>query len=121
MKFCQARLCCATLDQVASAALYSVDANYFAAVREEYQLRRDTVLNALKKIPGVTVSNPEGAFYLMAALPVDDAEAFQLWLLNEFEDNGQTVMFSPAGSFYATEGRGKNEIRIAYFLKQERL
>ena len=121
MKFCQARLCCATLDQVASAALYSVDANYFAAVREEYQLRRDTVLNALKKIPGVTVSNPEGAFYLMAALPVDDAEAFQLWLLNEFEDNGQTVMFSPAGSFYATPGRGKNEIRIAYVLKKERL
>ena len=121
MKFCQARLCCATLDQVASAALYNVDADYFAAVREEYQLRRDTVLNALKKIPGVTVSNPEGAFYLMAALPVDDAEAFQLWLLNEFEDNGQTVMFSPAGSFYATEGRGKNEIRIAYVLKKERL
>ena len=121
MKFCQARLCCATLDQVASAALYNVDANYFAAVREEYQLRRDTVLNALKKIPGVTVSNPEGAFYLMAALPVDDAEAFQMWLLNEFEDNGQTVMFSPAGSFYATPGRGKNEIRIAYVLKKERL
>ncbi len=121
MKFCQARLCCATLDQVASAALYNVDAAYFAAVREEYQLRRDTVLNALKKIPGVTVSNPEGAFYLMAALPIEDAEDFQLWLLNEFEDNGQTVMFSPAGSFYATEGRGKNEIRIAYVLKKERL
>ena len=72
-------------------------------------------------MPGVTISSPEGAFYLMAALPVEDAEAFQLWLLNEFEDNGQTVMFSPAGSMYATEGRGKNEIRIAYVLKQERL
>ena len=121
MKFCQARLSVATLDQVASAALYNVDDSYFAAVREEYQLRRDTVLNALKKIPGVIVSNPEGAFYLMATLPVEDAEAFQMWLLNEFEDNGQTVMFSPAGSFYATEGRGKNEIRIAYVLKKERL
>ena len=121
MKFCQARLSVATLDQVASAALYSVDADYFAAVRKEYQLRRDTVVNALRNMPGVTVSNPEGAFYLMAALPVEDAEAFQLWLLNEFEDNGQTVMFSPAGSFYVTEGRGKNEIRIAYVLKKERL
>ncbi len=121
MKFCQARLSVATLDQVASAALYSVGPEYFAAVREEYQLRRDTVLNALKKIPGVTVSNPEGAFYLMAALPVDDAEAFQMFLLNEFSDNNQTVMFSPAGSFYVTEGRGKNEIRIAYVLKKERL
>ncbi len=121
MKFCQARLSVATLDQVASAALYNVDAAYFAAVREEYQLRRDTVLNALKKIPGVTVSNPEGAFYLMAALPVEDAEDFQMWLLNEFSDNDQTVMFAPAGSFYATEGRGKNEIRIAYVLKKERL
>ena len=121
MKFCQARLSVATLDQVASAALYNVDADYFAAVRKEYQLRRDTVVNALKNMPGVTISSPEGAFYLMAALPVEDAEAFQLWLLNEFEDNGQTVMFSPAGSMYATEGRGKNEIRIAYVLKQERL
>ena len=121
MKFCQARLSVATLDQTAAAALYKVDESYYAAVREEYRLRRDTILNALKKIPGVTVSNPEGAFYLMAALPVEDAEDFQMWLLKEFEDNGQTVMFSPAGSFYQTEGRGKNEIRIAYVLKKERL
>ena len=121
MKFCQARLSVATLDQLASAELYNVDESYFAAVRQEYQLRRDTVLDALKKIPGVTVSNPEGAFYLMAALPVENAEDFQLWLLNEFSHNDQTVMFAPAGSFYATEGRGKNEIRIAYVLKKERL
>ena len=121
MKFCQARLSVATLDQVASAALYKTDASYFDAVREEYRLRRETVLEALKKIPGVTVSNPQGAFYLMAALPVEDAEDFQTWLLTEFEDKGQTVMFAPGGSFYATEGRGKNEIRIAYVLKKERL
>ena len=121
MKFCQARLSVATLDQVASAALYSVDASYFAAVRQEYQLRRDTVINALKKIPGVTISQPEGAFYLMAALPVEDAEDFQQWLLEEFEDKGQTVMFAPGKSFYATPGRGRNEIRIAYVLKKERL
>ena len=121
MKFCQARLSVATLDQAASAALYDVDEAYFAAVRQEYQLRRDTVINALKKIPGVTVSQPEGAFYLMAALPVEDADAFQTWLLEEFEDNGQTVMFAPGEPFYGTPGRGKNEIRIAYVLKKERL
>lgn len=121
LKFCQARLSVATLDQVASAALYSVDESYFTAVRKEYQLRRDTVIDALKKIPGVTISQPEGAFYLMAALPVEDADAFQTWLLEEFEDHGQTVMFAPGGPFYATPGRGKNEIRIAYVLKKERL
>ena len=121
MKFCQARLSVATLDQVASAALYNVDGDYFAAVREEYHLRRDTVIEALEKIPGVTISRPEGAFYLMAALPVEDAEDFQKWLLTDFEDNGQTVMFAPGKSFYATPGKGKNEIRIAYVLKKERL
>ena len=121
MKFCQARLSVATLDQIGSEALYSVDPEYFAAVREEYRLRRDTVIEALEKIPGVTISRPEGAFYLMAALPVEDAEDFQKWLLTDFEDNGQTVMFAPGKSFYATPGRGKNEIRIAYVLKKERL
>ncbi len=121
LKFCQSRLSVATLDQLASAALYSVDESYFAAVREEYRLRRDTVLRELKKIPGVTVSQPDGAFYLMAALPVEDADDFQTWLLTDFEDQGQTVMFAPGGSFYATPGKGKNEIRIAYVLQQERL
>ncbi len=121
LKFCQSRLSVATLDQVASAALYSVDAGYFAAVREEYRLRRDTVLKELAKIPGVTVSKPDGAFYLMAALPVEDADAFQKWLLTDFEDKGQTVMFAPGAPFYATPGKGKNEIRIAYVLQKERL
>lgn len=121
LKFCQARLCVATLDQVASATLYSVDESYFAQVREEYKRRRDTVLRKLGEIPDVIFSQPNGAFYIMAALPVDDAEEFQKWLLTEFEDNGDTVMFSPAGSFYQTPGKGVNEIRIAYVLKQEDL
>ena len=121
MKFCQARLAVATLDQVASAALYSVDENYFNEVRQEYKLRRDTVMRKLKEIPGVVCAEPQGAFYCMAALPVDSAENFQLWLLNEFHDNGDTVMFSPGESFYATPGKGVNEIRIAYVLKQEDL
>lgn len=121
LKYCQARLSVATLDQVASAALYDVGPEYFAAVREEYKIRRDTVMAKLKEIPGVICERPKGAFYMMAALPVDDAEAFQKWLLTDFDDHGETVMFAPGRSFYATPGQGVNEIRIAYVLKQEDL
>ncbi len=121
LKYCQARLSVATLDQVASAALYTVGPDYFAQVREEYKRRRDTVVRKLHEIPGVICECPRGAFYLMAALPVDDAEKFQVWLLQEFEDHGDTVMFSAGGAFYATPGKGLNEIRIAYVLKQEDL
>ena len=121
LKYCQARLSVATLDQVAAAALYSVGPEYFAAVREEYHRRRDTVVRKLHEIPGVVCDCPKGAFYLMAALPVDDAEKFQQWLLEEFDDHGDTVMFAAGGPFYATPGKGLNEIRIAYVLKQEDL
>ena len=72
----------------------------------------------LREIPGVVCECPKGAFYVMAALPVDDADAFQKWLLEEFDDNGDTVMFAPGEPFYATPGKGRNEIRIAYVLKQ---
>ena len=118
MKYAQCRLSVPTLDQVAAAALYTVGPDYFAAVREEYKRRRDTVVNKLHEIPGVVCECPRGAFYIMAALPVDDADAFQKWLLEEFEDNGDTVMFAPGEPFYGTPGKGKNEIRIAYVLKQ---
>ena len=121
MKYCQARLSVATLDQVAAAALYTVPADYFDATREEYKRRRDTVVAKLAEIPGVVCSHPKGAFYLMAKLPVDDADAFQKWLLTDFDDNGDTVMFAPGGPFYATEGLGVDEIRIAYVLKQQDL
>ena len=121
MKMCQSRLCVATLDQVGSAALYSVGPEYFAAVRDEYKKRRDTCVAKLEKMPGVVFSCPKGAFYIMAALPVDDADKFQQWLLEEFEDNGDTVMFSPAESMYATPGKGKNEIRMAYVLEADKL
>lgn len=121
MKYCQCRLAVATLDQVAAAALYRVDGDYFSAVRQEYKRRRDTVVEGLKKIPGVICECPKGAFYLMAALPVDDADKFQQWLLEEFEDNGETVMFAPGEPFYGTPGKGKNEIRIAYVLQQHKL
>ena len=118
MKYAQCRLSVPTLDQVAAAALYTVGPDYFAAVREEYKRRRDTVVNKLHEIPGVVCECPRGAFYIMAALPVDDADAFQKWLLEEFEDHGDTVMFAPGEPFYGTPGKGKNEIRIAYVLKQ---
>ena len=121
MKYCQARLSVATLDQVASAALYSVPSDYFNVTREEYKRRRDTVVEGLKKIPGVVCECPKGAFYLMAKLPVDNADTFQQWLLTDFSDNGETVMFAPGESFYATPGRGVDEIRIAYVLKEEDL
>ncbi|MDY4488498.1 MAG: pyridoxal phosphate-dependent aminotransferase [Candidatus Limivicinus sp.] len=119
MKWCQCRLCASTTDQVAAAALYSVDKDYFASVREEYKLRRDTLMSKLSQIPGVVCKEPKGAFYVMAALPVDDADKFQLWLLNEFEDNGETVMFSCGEPFYATPGKGLNEVRMAYVINKE--
>ncbi len=121
MKFLQGRLSCATLDQVASAMLYTVDDSYFAAVREEYKKRRDTIYSKLSAIPGVVCAKPMGAFYVMAKLPVDNTDTFQQWLLTDFEDKGETVMFAPGEGFYATPGMGKNEVRLAYVLKQSDL
>ena len=114
MKWCQCRLATPTVDQIASAALYGLDPSYFDAVRDEYRLRRDTMVRKLQEIPGVVCRMPKGAFYVMCALPVDDADKFQLWLLNEFDDNGETVLFACGEPFYATPGRGKNEVRLAY-------
>ena len=121
MKYCQARLSVATLDQVASAALYAVGPEYFAAVREEYKKRRDTLCRKLREIPGIVFDVPGGAFYVMAALPVDDADKFQQWLLEEFDDAGETVMFAPGASMYATPGKGKNEVRMAYVIESHKL
>ena len=121
LKYCQARLSVATLDQIAAAALYSVGPEYFEAVRAEYKRRRDTVVRKLAGIPGVVYQCPKGAFYLMAALPIDDAEEFQRWLLEEFDDNGDTVMFAAGGGFYQSRERGRNEIRIAYVKEQHAL
>ena len=118
LKYCQVRLAVATVDQTAAAALYSVEPDYFAAVREEYRRRRDIVVAALQAIPGVLCKCPEGAFYLMASLPVDDAEEFQKFLLESFDDQGETVMFAAGTPFYATPGKGKNEVRIAYVLNE---
>ena len=121
LKFCQSRLSVATVDQVGAAALYSVDHAFFRQCKEEYRRRRDTVIGKLRKIPGVVVEEPMGAFYLMASLPVDNSDKFQRWLLEEFSDNGDTVMFAPGAPFYETPGKGINEVRIAYVLKQQDL
>ncbi|MDD5903160.1 MAG: pyridoxal phosphate-dependent aminotransferase [Oscillospiraceae bacterium] len=118
MKWCQGRLCASTIDQIASAALYSVGPEYFDAVRKEYCARKDCLVEGLKKIPGVVYSEPKGAFYVMAALPVDDAEKLQMFMLNEWDDNGETLMFTPAESFYKTPNTGKNEIRMAYVINE---
>lgn len=119
MKWCQCRLCSATVDQLAAAQLYTVGAEYFTAVREEYRSRRDAMMAKLREIPGVVCETPAGAFYVMAALPVDDADTFQSWLLDEFDDNGETVMFACGEPFYATPGKGKKEVRMAYVLKKQ--
>ena len=121
LKFCQSRLSVATIDQLGAAALYSVDHEFFRRCKAEYKLRRDTVIEGLRTIPGVVVEEPMGAFYVMASLPVDDSDKFQYWLLREFEDDGDTVMFAPGAPFYETPGKGINEVRIAYVLKQEDL
>ncbi len=114
MKWCQCRLCSATVDQVAAAALYALDPSYFDEVRAEYKNRRDTLMRKLRELPGVVCEEPKGAFYVMAALPVDDADTFQHWLLSDFDDHGETVMFACGEPFYATPGKGKNEVRMAY-------
>ena len=121
LKFCQSRLAVATMDQVGAAALYSVGQDFYDANRAEYIRRRDLVYDRLKSIDGVMVTKPQGAFYIMAALPVDDTHKFQNWLLTSFDDNGDTVMFAPGGPFYETPGKGINEVRIAYVLCLEDL
>ncbi len=114
LKLCQARLSVATLDQIGAAALYRTEKEFFSQVRDEYRKRRDTVCEELKKIPGVRFEEPQGAFYLMAKLPVDDTDKFQNWLLSDFDVDGHTVMYAPGAGFYKTPGKGCDEIRIAY-------
>ncbi|MBT8289466.1 MAG: pyridoxal phosphate-dependent aminotransferase [Muriicola sp.] len=121
LKFAQARLSPPTYAQIASEAALSTPKSYFDAVIEEYVERRDILLKELSKIEGLKIARPQGAFYCMVELPVVDADDFAQWLLEKFELNGQTVMVAPAAGFYATEGLGKNQIRIAYVLEKNQL
>jgi aspartate aminotransferase len=117
LKFAQARLSPPGLGQIAGEASIDTPDEYFKGVNREYTARRNYMVDALNKIPGVYCPKPKGAFYAVVRLPVDDADKFAQWLLEEFEFNNQTVMVAPASGFYSTPGSGKNEVRIAYVLK----
>jgi len=121
LRFAQARLCPPTVEQRAALAAYRLGRSYFEPIREEYQKRRDILYEGLKKIPGVVLHKPQGAFYINVKLPIDDSDNFVRWLLTEFRFNGETVMVAPGSGFYATEGRGKDEVRLAYVLKEKDL
>ena len=117
LKFAQARLSPPGLGQIAGEASIDTPAEYFSEVNAEYTARRNYMVEALNKIPGVYCPKPKGAFYTVVKLPVDDSDRFAQWLLEKFEYNNQTVMVAPASGFYSTPGLGKNEVRIAYVLK----
>ncbi|CEO14060.1 aspartate aminotransferase [[Clostridium] sordellii] len=121
LKLCQGRLCVATLDQVGSIELYKTPKTYFKEVNDEYKKRRDVLYNELMKVEGIICEKPTGAFYILAKLPVENAEDFVIWMLNEFNVDGETVMACPAEGFYATKGLGKSEIRLAYILNEHDL
>ncbi len=119
MKFAQARLSPPTFAQILGEAAVDLPADYFDEVHAEYTSRRDILVSRLKKMDGVICPLPGGAFYAMAKLPVENSERFCQWLLEEFSHNGATVMMAPAAGFYATPGKGRNEVRMAYVLNKE--
>lgn len=121
MKFAQARLSPPTYAQVASEAALDTPQSYFDEVITEYVDRRNTLVQEMEKIEGVTIANPKGAFYCIAKLPVKNADNFAQWLLEEYDFNGETVMVAPAAGFYSTPDVGLDEIRMAYVLKKEDL
>jgi len=121
LKFAQARLCPPTVDQLAANACVRLPDSYFEEIVSEYQSRRDLVFDSLARIDGIICKKPEGAFYIVAKLPIADAEDFVMWLLNDFSINNETVMAAPAEGFYATPGLGKNELRLAYILNRDDL
>ena len=121
MKFCQARLSPPLIGQIIAEASLGVQKSYLTAVYEEYLERRNFLIEGLNKIPGVYSPIPMGAFYTVAKLPVDDAEAFCKWCLTDFSYQGATVMMAPASGFYTEPGEGKHEVRIAYVLNIEDL
>ena len=121
LKFAQARLSPPTFGQVAGEAALLTPKSYFDNVINEYVSRRDLLVDGLNKIEGVICPKPKGAFYAIAELPVDNAEKFAQWLLEEFDFNNETLMVAPAAGIYSTKGEGYNQVRIAYVLNQESL
>jgi aspartate aminotransferase len=121
MKFAQARLSPPTFGQILSEAAIDTPQSYFDKVIKEYVSRRDVVVEAINKMPGCFCPNPKGAFYAVARLPIDNADKFCQWLLEDFQYNNETVMLAPATGFYSTKGKGSDEVRISYVLKVEDL
>lgn len=121
LKFAQARLSPPTYAQIASEAALSTPDSYFKKVINEYSNRRNILIEELQKIDGVKVATPRGAFYCIVELPIRNADDFSQWLLEKFRVNNETIMIAPAAGFYATEGLGKNQVRIAYVLKKAEL
>jgi len=121
LKFAQARLCPPSVEQKAALAAYRMPKDYFDEVREEYQNRRDILYEGLKDIPGIVIHKPQGAFYLIVRLPIKDCEHFVVWMLTDFHMDKETVMVAPAPGFYSSPNKGKDEVRIAYVLKEEDL
>ena len=121
MKLCQGRLSVSAVEQVGAAALYSTPKSYLQEVNKEYKMRRDVLYHGLKEIDGVVCHEPKGAFYTMVKLPVDDSEKFIIWMLQNFDINGETTMAAPGSGFYAEPGMGLDEVRMAYVLKSEDL
>ncbi len=121
LKFGQARLCPPSVEQIGALAAYNMGRGYFEPVLKEYQKRRDILYEGLKDVPGVIIRRPQGAFYIIARLPVKDAEHFTIWMLSEFALDCKTVMFAPAEGFYGTPGRGRDEVRMAYVLNEHDL
>lgn len=121
LKFAQARLSPGLVEQIAGEAAVDTPKSYFEEVNKEYTLRRNLLVNALNKMEGVFCPNPGGAFYVVASLPIDDADAFCQWILESFDYQNQTIMMAPATGFYSTLGAGKNQVRMAYVLKTEDL
>jgi len=117
LKFGQARLSVATIEQLAMVPLLEDPETYTKPLVEEFRKRRDAVCEGLKSIPGVTYYKPEGAFYITIGLPVKDSEHFSKWLIEEYEDHQETILLAPAQGFYATRGKGMNEVRLAFMLK----
>jgi aspartate aminotransferase len=116
IKFAQARLSPPGFGQIAGEAALDLPADYFDTTKAEYKARRDLIVKRLNKMPGVVCPNPGGAFYAIAKLPIDDADKFCQWLLEDFSYQGKTVMLAPATGFYGTEGLGRQEVRLAYVL-----
>lgn len=117
MKLCQGRLCVSTIDQIGAAKLADVSPDYMKGVFTEYQNRRDIVYGALKQMDGVICEEPKGAFYIIAKLPIKNAEDFVKFMLTDFDLDGETVMMAPAEGFYGTPGLGTDEVRLSYVLK----